>query len=92
MANYVAVAARGMRIQLIEILDATNKRTTDLLTIPDYVVNGCPTVCWVHILGPCTFCDCAFKQGHLPRDKISDTFADEVASILAPGIQALLKS
>jgi hypothetical protein len=39
MADYLA--ARGMRIQLTEILDAANKCIPDLPTIvPDYVVNG----------------------------------------------------
>jgi hypothetical protein len=66
MAEYVA--ARGMRIQLTEILNAANKRIADLPTIPDYVVNGRPTMCWAYILGRCTFCNCAFKRGHIPKD------------------------
>ncbi len=37
MADYVV--ARGLQVQLAEILDASNKRITDLPTIPDYVKN-----------------------------------------------------
>ena len=38
MADYVA--ARGLRVQLIEILDELNKHITDFPTIPDCVENG----------------------------------------------------
>ncbi len=89
MAEYVA--ARGMRIQLTVILDAANKCITDLPTIPDYIVNGCLTVCWVYTLGRCTFHNCAFKQGHIPWDKIPNKFAEEVAAMLAPGVAQVIQ-
>ncbi len=38
MADYVA--ARGLWVQLTEILDELNKRITNLPTIPDYVEDG----------------------------------------------------
>ncbi len=85
MADYVA--AKGLRIRLTEILDATNKRITDLPTIPAYVANGRPFVCWAHILGRCTFSNCQFKNGHVPKSAIPDSFADEVVAMLTPGIQ-----
>jgi hypothetical protein len=85
MADYVA--ARGLRVQLTEILDALNKRITDLPTIPDYVKNGQPFVCWVHILGKCSFSNCEFRKGHVPREIIPDKFADEVVAMLTPGVQ-----
>jgi hypothetical protein len=89
MAEYLA--ARGMRIQLTEILDAANKRITDLPTIPDYVVNGCPTVCWAYILSHCTFHNCAFKPGHIPWDKIPNNFVEEVVAMLAPGVAQVIQ-
>jgi hypothetical protein len=89
MAEYVA--AMGMRIQLTGILDTMNKHITDLPTITDYVVNGGPTVCWAYILGRCTFCNCAFKWGHIPWDKISDTFTEEVVAMLAPGVAKVIQ-
>jgi hypothetical protein len=49
MADYVA--AKGLWIRLTEILDAANKWIKDLPTIPAYVANGRPFVCWAHILG-----------------------------------------
>ena len=85
MADYVA--AKGMRIRLTEILDAANKRITDLPTIPAYVANGKPFVCWAHILGRCTFSNCQFKQGHVPRANIPDSFADAVVELLTPGVR-----
>jgi hypothetical protein len=85
MADYVA--AKGLRIKLTEILDAANKRITDLPTIPAYVENGRPFVCWAHILGRCTFANCQFKLGHVPRSKIPDSFADAVVAMLTPGVR-----
>jgi hypothetical protein len=82
------VAAKGLRIQLTDILDAVNKRITDLPTIPDYVANGRPFVCWAHILGRCTFSNCQFKNGHVPRSAIADSFADHVTAMLTPGVNA----
>ncbi len=86
MADYVA--AKGPRIRLTEILDACNKRITDLPTIPEYVANGQPFVCWAHILGRCTFNNCAFKSGHVPRGAIPDSFANAVVTMLTPGVKA----
>ncbi len=43
MADYVT--ARGLRVKLNDILDAFDKRITDLPTIPEYVANGRPFVC-----------------------------------------------
>jgi hypothetical protein len=85
MADYVAT--RGLRVQLTEILDAANKQITDLPTILEYVENGWPVVCWAHILGKCTFQNCAFCKGHDPRGNIPDKFADEVVAMLTPGVQ-----
>jgi hypothetical protein len=84
MTDYVA--AKGLRVRLTDILNATNKRITDLPTIPEYVANGCSFVCWAHILGHCTFDNCQFKTGHVPRSAIPDTFAEEVVAMLTPGV------
>jgi len=87
MSEYVAI--RGYRIKLTDILDGANKRITDLPTIPEFVANGRPFVCWSHILGRCTFDNCQFKQGHVPRSAIPDAFADEVVTMLTPGVTAV---
>ena len=84
MSNYVA--AKGPRIRLLEILDACNKRITDLPTIVEYVANGRPFVCWAHILGCCTVNNCQFKNGHVPQSAIPDSFADAVVAMLTPGV------
>ncbi len=56
MTDYVA--AKGLRVRLTDILNAANKCITDLPTIPEYVANGRPFVCWAHILGRCTSNNC----------------------------------
>jgi hypothetical protein len=43
MTDYVT--AKGLRVRLTDILDATNKCIMDLPTIPEYVANGHPFVC-----------------------------------------------
>jgi len=88
IADYVA--EHGLRIRLVDILNACNKRITDFPTLPDYIDNGHPYVCWAHILGRCTFNDCQFKRGHVPRREITDGFADAVVAMLTPGVQACL--
>jgi hypothetical protein len=85
MADYVA--SRGLQVQLTEILDASNKRITNLPTIPDYIKNGWPFVCWAHMLGRCSFPNCPFREGHVPRDNIPDKFADKVVAMLLPGVR-----
>jgi hypothetical protein len=90
MADYVV--ARGLRVRLTNILDASNKRITDLPTIPEYVANGCPFVCWVHILGRCTFVKCQFKSRHVQRNAIPDAFAEEVVTMLTPGVNLCMQA
>ena len=85
MADYVA--ARGPQVRLTEILDAANKKITDLPTIPAYVANGRPFVCWAHILGRCTFANCQFKNGHVLQSAIPYSFTDEVVAMLTPGVK-----
>jgi hypothetical protein len=85
MADYIST--RGTRVQLTEILDAANKRITDLPTLPEYMENGKPYICWAHILGRCSYPNCAFRKGHVPRKKISDSFADDVVAILTSGVR-----
>jgi hypothetical protein len=84
MADYVL--AQGLRVQLIMILEVANKHITNPPTIPEYVANGRPFICWAHMLGQCSFPNCAFRKGHVPRDNIPDTFTDKVVVMLTPGV------
>jgi hypothetical protein len=74
------------QVKLNDILDASNKRITDLPTLPEYVANGRLFVCWAHILGRCNFANCAFKNGHVPHSAIPDAFAEEGVTILTLGV------
>jgi hypothetical protein len=67
-------------------LDTANKRITDLPTIPEYVKNWRPFVCWVHLLGRCKFPNCTFKNGHAPCSGILDAFLEEVVTMLTAEI------
>jgi hypothetical protein len=85
MADYLAT--RGSRVILTEILDAANKRITNLPTLPEYMKNGRPFICWAHILGRCGYQKCAFIKGHVPKDKISEDFADAVVNTISLGVR-----
>jgi hypothetical protein len=89
MADYVS--AYGLRICLTDILNKANKQIRDLRTIPDYLANGRPFICWAHILGRCTFAECQYKRGHVPQSAITDSFADEVVTKLTPGVEAVVR-
>ena len=87
MAEYVA--KKGYRIQLTEILDAANKRITDLPTLPDYINSqNRPFICWAFVLGRCLYHFCSFHKGHITKEHIPDDFVDKVVSLLSPGIAA----
>ena len=86
MEDYVAT--HGLKVRLVNILNACNKRILDLPTLSDYVEDGRPYVCWAHILGRCTFKGCQLKRGHLPQRAITNSFADKIVAMLTPGIKA----
>ncbi len=88
MADYVS--AYGLRIRLTDIHNKANKQITDLPTIPKYIAKGCPFICWAHILGRCTFAECRYKKGHIPRSAITDSFADEVVTKLTLGVEVVV--
>jgi hypothetical protein len=83
MADYMA--APGLWVQLINILDASNKCITDLPTIPKYVNTGCSFVCWVHILGRSRFPISAFKNRHIQHSSIPKAFTKEVVTMITLG-------
>ncbi len=90
MADYVA--NHGLWVHLTEILDAANKQITDLPTIPEYMNNGHPFICWAHVLGWCSFANCAFCNGHVPRSNIPDAFGDAVVAMLTPGVKKCVQA
>ena len=89
MADYVS--AYGLRIPLTDILNKANKQITDLPTIPKYVANGRPFICWANILGCCTYAECQYKKGHISRSAITDSFADKVDTKLMPGVEVVVR-
>ena len=77
------------RIHLSKLLTAAGKKQTDLPTLPQFVhPNGRPFICWLFVLGQCTFRDCRFHQqgGHPSAKDITDDFADKVVDTLNKGV------
>jgi hypothetical protein len=77
------------RVHLAKILLAAGKTQTDLPMLPKYVyATGRLFLCWLSILGSCTFRDCRFRKegGHpLPAD-IMDKFANQVINAVGKGV------
>ena len=69
-------------LHLKQVLDHSNMTFADLPTMTSYMENGRNTICYNYILGQCTSQFCHYKKGHVPVEKISDTFADEMVAKL----------
>lgn len=91
MKEYEATTGLGLRINLGEILNAAGRNIRDLPTIPEYVDNGRPYLCWSWVLGRCHFGEgCTFARGHPPRRMLPDIWAKEVVDLLSGGIGAVV--
>jgi hypothetical protein len=63
----------------------------DLPMIPWYVANGKNGMCYSYVLGKCQGKVCGRAQGgHVPVGEISDTFASELCTHLALGVERRL--
>lgn len=91
MREYESTTGLGLRINLGQILTAAGRDIRDLPTIPEYVDNNRPFLCWAWVLGRCHFGDsCTFSRGHPPRRMLSDSFAGEVVAVLGEGIDKVV--
>ena len=72
--------------QLSRVLNAASIKLTDLPKLPAYIRDGTNTLCYRHILGGCQT-NCPRQDGHAPPAHITDTFAQELCSMLAPGLE-----
>ena len=80
-----------MQIKLGKILTVSGRVITDLPTIPAYVKNGHPFLCWAHVLGRCHFGNgYTFRDGHPKRQEFLDRFATEVVDTVGKGIAAIV--
>lgn len=75
------------RFQLGDILTGAGIRLYDLPKLPVGLGGEMRPVCWAWVLGGCTFPGCKFVEyGHVPREKMTDEFAEEVVRLLKPGV------
>ena len=92
MATYHQVY-RG-NINLRNILRGVNKDSKDLPTLKGYTNNkGRSTLFLNWCLGVCTYNKrgrCHSKKGHVMMEQITPTFASQLCTLLAPGVQHVL--
>lgn len=78
-------------VQFRLLCKAAGVTEADLPTLPKYVANGRNGMCYSYILGKCQGKVCGRAQGgHVPVGELSDTFATELCSKLAPGVERRL--
>lgn len=78
-------------IQFRLLLKAAGVTEGDLPSLPKYLSNGRNGMCYSYVLGKCQGRVCGRAQGgHVPVSEISDAFATELCSKLAPGVERRL--
>jgi hypothetical protein len=75
-------------INLSEILTASNKRITDMPTLPNYTTpTGSSCICWNTVLGRCfKGRQCRYSKGHVRKADMTDEFAEAVAECIGKGV------
>ena len=75
-------------INLSEILTASNKRITDMPTLPNYTTpTGSSCICWNTVLGRCfKGRQCRYSKGHVRKANMTDEFAEAVANCISKGV------
>ena len=81
------LAKNNNYINLSGILTASNKRITDLPTLPSYTtLTGSLGICWNTILGRCFKGKrCRYNKGHVQKADMTDEFADAVTNCIRKG-------
>jgi hypothetical protein len=75
-------------INISEILTASNKRFTNLPTLPSYTTpTGSSCICWNTILGRCfKGRRCRYIKGHVQKADVMDEFAEAVTNCIGKGL------
>jgi hypothetical protein len=77
------------------VCQAGNTPMYELPTLPKYRNStGQSTICWNNILKGCGWSECPLKRvgGHVPRNEITDSFADAVCNKLGKGVTYLINN
>ncbi len=69
-------------------MDACGKRIDDLPRVPTRGVR----VCWAYILGECQFGKCRFRKGHVAKQYVPDQWAQDVCTIIKPGVDYVVRN
>lgn len=78
-------------VQFRQLCKAAGISEGDLPTIARYLSNGRNGMCYSYVLGKCQGKICGRAQeGHVPASEITDDFANELCSKLAPGVERRL--
>jgi hypothetical protein len=80
------------KVRIFEVMQAAGVAWKDM---PNYApgdpMSGRDQLCWDHTCGICVFgAKCNRGAFHLPGNKISDKFVEDVIAVLTPGVQKMM--
>ena len=81
-----AYLTRVGRLQISRIMAAANVTWSDMPTLPGYMDGTTNKLCYNFVLGKCNPRYCNHRLGHAPDTEITNDFADEICTLLQPGI------
>ena len=85
--------AKDNRISVKTICHASGVQIYDMPGLQKYRdSNGRSTICWNNVLKGCGWTECPLKRvgGHVPREEITDGFADAVCDKIGKGVTYLM--
>ena len=85
--------AKDNRISVKTICQASGVQIYDMPGLQKYRdTSGRSTICWNNVLKGCSWTECPLKRigGHVPREEITDGFADAICDKLGKGVTYLM--
>ena len=74
------------RLQIGRIMGVANVNWSQLPTLPAYMDGTTNKLCYNFVMGKCNPRYCTHRTGHAPESDITDAFAEEMCTLLQPGL------
>jgi hypothetical protein len=79
------------KVRIFEVMQAAGVAWKDMPNYAPDPMTGRDQLCWDHTCGICVFgSKCNRGAFHLPGNKISDKFVEDVIAVLTPGVQKMM--
>lgn len=74
-----------------EVLSLSGSTVGDMPTLPNHCPNNRNGLCFNWIGGICPFEDCNLKDGHIPKEEVTDELVNHLERALKPGVDKMLR-